>query len=119
MASLIGAVDKAATLAVNLSVLQRKDAAVTEILGHASHVSVYIFDTAVSRWVSAIDFSSIYAAALLRAVVHDASQASLKSISETHACAACEQDRKDVEGSLFIVRRLGAPEFQVDRKSVV
>jgi Dcp1-like decapping family len=78
MASLIGAVDKAATLAVNLSVLQRKDAAVTEILGHASHVSVYIFDTAVSRWVSAIYYDCTFTAVLLHAIAQNSFRASLK-----------------------------------------
>jgi Dcp1-like decapping family len=54
MANLLGAVDKAGTLAANLSVLQRKDALVTHILGHASHVSVYMFNGATEQWVSGL-----------------------------------------------------------------
>eukprot|EP00611_Tribonema_gayanum_P007533 TRINITY_DN1691_c0_g1_i2.p1 TRINITY_DN1691_c0_g1~~TRINITY_DN1691_c0_g1_i2.p1 ORF type:complete len:292 (+),score=64.70 TRINITY_DN1691_c0_g1_i2:113-988(+) len=72
MSNLLGAVDKASTLAANLAVLQRKDPSIVQIRGHASHVSVYIFNPANGQW-----------------------------------------DRKDVEGSLFVVERATAPVFQM------
>lgn len=45
--------DQNSTAALNLTVLQRQDPAVEEILLTAGHVTLYDFDVASSTWVSA------------------------------------------------------------------
>jgi len=65
------AVDGEGTRTLNLTVLQRLDPAVEDILITAAHVTLYDFDTDVNQW-----------------------------------------SRKDVEGSLFVVKRNAQPRFQ-------
>ncbi|CAN6165749.1 unnamed protein product [Urochloa humidicola] len=64
-------VDGEGTRTLNLTVLQRLDPAVEDILITAAHVTLYDFDTDVNQW-----------------------------------------SRKDVEGSLFVVKRSAQPRFQ-------
>ncbi|CAN6203537.1 unnamed protein product [Urochloa humidicola] len=64
-------VDGEGTRTLNLTVLQRLDPAVEDILITAAHVTLYDFDTDVNQW-----------------------------------------SRKDVEGSLFVVKRNAQPRFQ-------
>lgn len=45
--------DQHSTAALNLTVLQRQDPAVEEVLLTAGHVTLYDFDVASSTWVSA------------------------------------------------------------------
>ncbi|RLM85922.1 mRNA-decapping enzyme-like protein [Panicum miliaceum] len=65
------AVDGEGTRTLNLTVLQRLDPVVEDILITAAHVTLYDFDTDVNQW-----------------------------------------SRKDVEGSLFVVKRNAQPRFQ-------
>ncbi|NP_001136585.1 mRNA-decapping enzyme-like protein isoform X1 [Zea mays] len=65
------AVDGEGTRTLNLTVLQRLDHAVEDILITAAHVTLYDFDTDINQW-----------------------------------------SRKDVEGSLFVVKRNAQPRFQ-------
>ncbi|GJN25048.1 hypothetical protein PR202_gb12832 [Eleusine coracana subsp. coracana] len=63
--------DGEGTRTLNLTVLQRLDPAIEDILITAAHVTLYDFDTNVNQW-----------------------------------------SRKDVEGSLFVVKRNAQPRFQ-------
>ncbi|KAL5197337.1 hypothetical protein ABZP36_000849 [Zizania latifolia] len=65
------AMDEEGTRVLNLTVLQRLDPAVEDILITAAHVTLYDFDTNLNQW-----------------------------------------SRKDVEGSLFVVKRNAQPRFQ-------
>ncbi|KAL6897369.1 hypothetical protein ACP4OV_007065 [Aristida adscensionis] len=65
------AIDGEGTRTLNLTVLQRLDPAVEDILITAAHVTLYDFDTDINQW-----------------------------------------SRKDVEGSLFVVKRNAQPRFQ-------
>ncbi|KAK3126772.1 hypothetical protein QOZ80_7AG0562180 [Eleusine coracana subsp. coracana] len=65
------AIDGEGTRTLNLTVLQRLDPAIEDILITAAHVTLYDFDTNVNQW-----------------------------------------SRKDVEGSLFVVKRNAQPRFQ-------
>uniref|UniRef100_A0A0D9WXA2 WH1 domain-containing protein n=1 Tax=Leersia perrieri TaxID=77586 RepID=A0A0D9WXA2_9ORYZ len=65
------AMDEEGTRVLNLTVLQRLDPAVEDILITAGHVTLYDFDTNLNQW-----------------------------------------SRKDVEGSLFVVKRNAQPRFQ-------
>ncbi|KAL5198873.1 hypothetical protein ABZP36_002385 [Zizania latifolia] len=65
------AMDEEGTRVLNLTVLQRLDPAVEDILITAAHVTLYDFDTNLNQW-----------------------------------------GRKDVEGSLFVVKRSAQPRFQ-------
>ncbi|KAI8107485.1 hypothetical protein M9435_002514 [Picochlorum sp. BPE23] len=56
---------------INLTVIQRMDSEVEEVIATSGHVALYDFDTASSQW-----------------------------------------SRKDVEGSLFLVKRRGSPRFR-------
>lgn len=63
--------DKSKAEQINLSVIQRLDADVEQVIATAGHVALYDFNVASSQW-----------------------------------------SRKDVEGSLFLVKRRGAPRFR-------
>uniref|UniRef100_A0A0E0E9M0 WH1 domain-containing protein n=1 Tax=Oryza meridionalis TaxID=40149 RepID=A0A0E0E9M0_9ORYZ len=65
------AIDEEGTRVLNITVLQRLDPAVEDILITAGHVTLYDFDTNLNQW-----------------------------------------SRKDVEGSLFVVKRNAQPRFQ-------
>lgn len=65
------AMDEEGTRMLNLTVLQRLDPAVEDILITAAHVTLYDFDTVLNQW-----------------------------------------SRKDVEGSLFVIKRNAQPRFQ-------
>lgn len=65
------AMDEEGTRMLNLTVLQRLDPAVEDILMTAAHVTLYDFDTNLNQW-----------------------------------------SRKDVEGSLFVIKRNAQPRFQ-------
>ncbi|KAG6505187.1 hypothetical protein ZIOFF_037541 [Zingiber officinale] len=82
--------DQQSTKALNLTVLQRADAFVEEILLTATHVALYAFSVEINQWVhpfalwillSPLFFFSLYS-------------------------------RKEVEGSLFVVMRNTQPRFQ-------
>lgn len=45
-------VDRSEALGVNLSVLQRIDKDIIEIMATASHVALYAYDPAAQTWVS-------------------------------------------------------------------
>ena len=63
--------DKTKAEQINLSVIQRLDSEVEQVIATAGHVALYDFDVSTSQW-----------------------------------------SRKDVEGSLFLVKRRGAPRFR-------
>jgi mRNA-decapping enzyme 1B len=58
------AVDTEATRMLNLTVLQRLDPAVEDILVTAAHVTLYGFNIDLNQWVSAPPFSLYRASAI-------------------------------------------------------
>jgi hypothetical protein len=43
--------DRSNSAKINLSVLQRMDDKISEVLGNAGHVVVYVFDNQAKEWV--------------------------------------------------------------------
>jgi hypothetical protein len=93
------AMDEEGTRVLNITVLQRLDPAVEDILITAGHVTLYDFDTNLNQWVRWLFvflLSLRFVARLLRLVICFMSiWPDLLSL----------QSRKDVEGSLFVVKR--------------
>jgi mRNA-decapping enzyme 1B len=83
--------DQQSTKLLNLTVLQRIDPFVEEILITAAHVTFYEFNIDLSQWVRIFPlFQSFF---------------NLYLISLSLLCLIVLQSRKDVEGSLFVVKR--------------
>lgn len=84
--------DQQSTKLLNLTVLQRIDPFIDEILITATHVTFYEFNTDLSEWVCFFIFLEIFL-----------------SFSDCILLIFCGfsnfQSRKDVEGSLFVVKR--------------
>ncbi|URD83965.1 mRNA-decapping enzyme-like protein [Musa troglodytarum] len=79
--------DQQSTKALNLIVLQRGDPFVEEILMTATHVTLYEFSIDLNQWV-------------------------LPSAPSIPSPSFLDRSRKDVEGSLFVVKRNTQPRFQ-------
>lgn len=85
--------DARSTKALNLTVLQRLDPFIEEILITAAHVTFYKFNVDSSNWViSATLISYVFCP-------------SRNGVLILHSISFLSQSRKDVEGSLFVVKR--------------
>ncbi|XP_027341260.1 mRNA-decapping enzyme-like protein isoform X1 [Abrus precatorius] len=91
--------DQHTTKLLNLTVLQRIDPFVEEILITAAHVTFYEFNIDLSQWVC-----SFFLFLFLLFILPLSLSLSLNALSL--------QSRKDVEGSLFVVKRNTQPRFQ-------
>lgn len=89
--------DQQSTKVLNLTVLQRIDPFIEEILITAAHVTFYEFNIELSQWVRLSLF-------LYFSFLHGC----FRLISFSFSL----QSRKDVEGSLFVVKRNTQPRFQ-------
>jgi mRNA-decapping enzyme 1B len=83
------AMDAEGTRLLNLTVLQRLDPAVEDILITAGHVTLYDFNIDKNQWVS----------------TPMPSPHSIEDLIRSDAVSIFAQSRKDVEGSLFVVKR--------------
>ncbi|WVZ00307.1 hypothetical protein V8G54_026376 [Vigna mungo] len=82
--------DQHSTKLLNLTVLQRIDPFVEEILITAAHVTFYEFNIDLSQWVRSLSLSLFPSFLLFHSVL---------------IALIAFQSRKDVEGSLFVVKR--------------
>jgi len=85
--------DQHSTKLLNLTVLQRIDPFVEEILITAAHVTFYEFNIDLSQWVRSLAlslFPSFFFFLLFHSIL---------------IALIALQSRKDVEGSLFVVKR--------------
>ncbi|KAG2371532.1 mRNA-decapping enzyme-like protein [Vigna angularis] len=89
--------DQHSTKLLNLTVLQRIDPFVEEILITAAHVTFYEFNIDLSQWVRSLSLSIFPSFLLFHSVL---------------IALIAFQSRKDVEGSLFVVKRNTQPRFQ-------
>ncbi|RYR43097.1 hypothetical protein Ahy_A08g039526 isoform A [Arachis hypogaea] len=96
--------DQHSTKLLNLTVLQRIDPFVEEILITAAHVTFYEFNIDLSQWVRSVIIS------FLLSIPFSISLSLTLSLSSF--CDYRLQSRKDVEGSLFVVKRNTQPRFQ-------
>ena len=96
------AMDAEATRVLNLTVLQRLDPAVEDILITAAHVTLYDFNIDLNQWVShRFPLPPRSISCTLDPIRHG-----LTADSEILCLLVCAaQSRKDVEGSLFVVKR--------------
>jgi hypothetical protein len=90
--------DASATAATNLTVLRRTDADVEEVLGTAGHVCLYGFDVDSKQWVRARLWCARVWHARARAL-------STPGVRCACVCTCALQSRKEVEGSMFVVKR--------------
>jgi hypothetical protein len=89
-------------------VLQRLDPAVEDILITAAHVTLYDFDTDVNQWVRAPTSSSGFGFTLSPSVFRGSGFFDawlVRGLICVLVVGCCVQSRKDVEGSLFVVKR--------------
>jgi hypothetical protein len=95
------AMDAEATRVLNLTVLQRLDPAVEDILITAAHVTLYDFNIDLNQWVS-----HRFPNPRVHSCTPDPIRHGLTADSEILCLLVCAaQSRKDVEGSLFVVKR--------------
>ena len=114
----------------NLKVLQKDDPDVEEILGSASHVTLYGFDLDAKAWVRARAATATTTRPFLFPRDRSGTSAHLRDRpipfhrppasspttdpppTHTHTSPVVAQSRKNVEGTLFVVRRRAVPSFQ-------
>ena len=114
----------------NLKVLQKDDPDVEEILGSASHVTLYGFDLDAKAWVRARAATATTTRPFLFPRDRSGTSARERSTDSfpssarvfahhrppppphTHTSPVVAQSRKNVEGTLFVVRRRAVPSFQ-------
>lgn len=82
--------DQHSTKLLNLTVLQRIDPFVEEILITAAHVTFYEFNIDLSQWVRSLSLTFSPSFLLFHSIL---------------IALIALQSRKDVEGSLFVVKR--------------
>jgi hypothetical protein len=103
--------DPAATAAANLNVLRRMDPEVEEVLGRAGHVCLYNFDTSTQQWVRASPLPLCRHTGS-RVVCRERARKPRRrchvakfSLTPCSCPAYGAQSKRDMEGSLFVVRR--------------
>ena len=102
--------DDKATMQNNLNVLKRTDPDVEEVLGTAGHVCLYGFDVDTKQWARARGRARASAAQTLSRV------AALAGCADApRSRTAWLQSRKEVEGSMFVVKRCGFPRHRATR----
>ena len=99
--------DQQSTKVLNLTVLQRIDPFIDEILFTAAHVSFYDFNIDTNQWVRFVPPSLSLSLSSLFSLLFTSHLSSLSLISclQFCGCLLFFQSRKDVEGSLFVVKR--------------
>ncbi|KAF4402873.1 hypothetical protein G4B88_010325 [Cannabis sativa] len=104
--------DQHSTKALNLIVLQRIDPFIEEILITAAHVTFYEFNIESNQWVGvsflSLDSYDLLPSLRLNSLYVYESLFSIPFLSNF----VWFQSRKDVEGSLFVVKRNTQPRFQ-------